>query len=71
MCEQRLLTPGEVATWLGVPIATLYAQRYRGDLPGSLGLRVGRHLRFDRFDLEAWIDSQKLVDSTTWRSGRV
>jgi excisionase family DNA binding protein len=54
-----LLEPAEVAEWLKLPVTTLYAQRYRGKPPGSLGIRVGRHLRFDRNDLEAWIESLK------------
>jgi hypothetical protein len=55
----RLLDPVEVSEWLAVPVTSLYAQRYRGKSPGNLGLRVGRHLRFDPSDLEAWIEAQK------------
>jgi hypothetical protein len=42
----RLMTPDEVCEMFGLPSrATLYAQRYRGDPPGSLAILVGRHLR--------------------------
>ena len=56
----RLLTPDEVCSLLGLPgRSTLYAQRYRGDPPGSLGLLVGRHLRWDPLDLQDWLNGLK------------
>lgn len=55
---ERLLTLAEVAAYLGLPPTSLYRQRYVGDPPGSLGFRVGRHIRFRRADLDAWIDAQ-------------
>ena len=30
----------------------------RGEAPGALGVRVGRHVRFRPEDLEAWLDQQ-------------
>lgn len=56
----RLLSVDDVASLLGVPVATLYAWRYRGT--GPRGLRVGRHLRYRRSDLDAWI-RQRLDES--------
>lgn len=53
---ERLLTLEEVADLLRLPVATLYRQRYVGEPPGSLGFRVGRHVRFRGADLEAWIE---------------
>lgn len=47
------MTAAEVAEHLGVPVATLYQWRYRRE--GPRGLRVGRHLRYRRADVEAWI----------------
>lgn len=52
----RLLSAQEVADYLGVPIATIYTWRHRSQ--GPLGLRVGRHLRYRRRDVEAWIELQ-------------
>ncbi len=49
----RLLTVEELADYLGVPVATIYAWRYRGE--GPPGFRVGRHLRFRQSDVEQWI----------------
>jgi predicted DNA-binding transcriptional regulator AlpA len=51
-----IVTPGQLADFLGVPVATLYAWRYTGD--GPPGFRVGRHLRYRWSDIEAWISGQ-------------
>lgn len=52
----RLLSAQEVAEYLGVPVTTIYTWRHRSQ--GPPGLRVGRHLRYRRRDLEAWIERQ-------------
>ncbi len=52
----RLLTVEDLAEYLGVPVATLYAWRYRRQ--GPPGFRVGRHVRFRRSDVEAWIEDR-------------
>jgi predicted DNA-binding transcriptional regulator AlpA len=59
----RLLSASDVAEWLGIPVASLYSQRYHGRAPGALGIRVGRHLRFRRVDVETWFETQAGVDS--------
>ncbi|MGX7680097.1 helix-turn-helix transcriptional regulator [Jatrophihabitans sp. DSM 45814] len=53
--EERLMTISDVAEHLQVPIATLCSWRSRGD--GPRGFRIGRHVRYRRADLDAWIDS--------------
>ena len=58
---QRLLSAQEVADYLGVPITTIYNWRHRSQ--GPPGFRVGRHLRYRRRDVEAWIERQ-LDDQT-------
>ncbi len=50
---EPLLTVAEVAGYLGVPIKTLYAWRYHRQGPPAL--RVGRHVRYRRSDLEEWV----------------
>jgi excisionase family DNA binding protein len=52
----RLLTAPEVAAFLGIPLQTLYQWRVKGVAPRAV--KVGRHLRFRRADVEAWIDSR-------------
>ncbi len=49
----RLLTVDDLANHLNVPVATIYAWRYRHE--GPPGFRVGRYLRFRRSDVERWI----------------
>jgi excisionase family DNA binding protein len=58
-CSQgeRLLTVEEVAEWLGVPVGTIYAWRYRSTGPASY--KVGRHVRFRRVDVEHWLEDQR------------
>ena len=52
----RLLTILEVAELLGIPVATIYRWRHVGD--GPRGYRIGRHVRFRRAEVEAWIESR-------------
>jgi len=51
-----LLSPQDLAGYLDVPVATVYAWRHRRQ--GPPGFRVGRHLRFRRSDVERWIDER-------------
>jgi excisionase family DNA binding protein len=53
---EPLLSAQDLADFLDVPLATIYAWRYRGD--GPPGFRVGRHLRFRRVDVEGWIEER-------------
>lgn len=64
---ERLITPTELAEYLGVPIATLYVWRHRRLGPPSF--KAGRHLRYRRRDVEQWIDNrvEKVYDSTMAR----
>jgi predicted DNA-binding transcriptional regulator AlpA len=54
----KLLPPKDVSERLGgVPVATLYLWRHRGEGPPAM--KIGRHLRYDEADLEAWIEARK------------
>jgi excisionase family DNA binding protein len=46
----------EVSQLLGVPVATLYGWRHRRE--GPAGYRIGRHVRYRRAAVEAWIETQ-------------
>lgn len=48
---EPLLTPVEAATWLGVHEKTAIRMARGGELPA---LRIGKHWRFRRSDLESW-----------------
>jgi excisionase family DNA binding protein len=50
---EPLLSAQQLADYLEVPIATIYAWRHRGE--GPPGFRVGRHIRYRRTDVELWI----------------
>lgn len=53
---RQLMTPKELAEFLGVPIATLYQWRHKGE--GPAGIRVGRHLRYRPEVVDAWLEGQ-------------
>lgn len=52
-----LLSPSELATYLAVPLATVY--RWRSRREGPVGLRVGKHVRYRVDDVERWLDLQR------------
>ena len=52
----RLLSVEDLADYLDVPVATIYAWRHRRQ--GPPGFRVGRHLRFRSSDIERWIEDR-------------
>ncbi len=56
----RLLTVEDLAEYLGVPVATLYAWRYHRQ--GPPGFRVGRHVRYRWADIEEWISDRIKTD---------
>ena len=58
---EPLISAQELAEYLDVPVATVYAWRYRRQ--GPPGLRVGKHLRYRRIDVNDWINGQ-LEDSS-------
>jgi excisionase family DNA binding protein len=50
-----LLSPSELAGYLGVPVKTIYQWHHRGS--GPRYLKVGRHVRYRRSDVELWLES--------------
>ncbi len=57
MTIDALWTTEQLAEFLGVPVATVYAWRSRGEGPPAF--RVGRYLRFRADDVVAWLDRQR------------
>jgi excisionase family DNA binding protein len=55
--RERLMSPVEVARFLGVPLRTLYRWRSRGD--GPRGYRLGRHVRYRVDDVERWLEDHR------------
>jgi len=52
-----LLSTSELATFLGVPVATIYAWRQKGY--GPKGIRIGRHVRYRKEDVDTWLRRQE------------
>lgn len=52
----RLLSPAELADYLGIPVQTIYQWRHRGE--GPPGYRVGRHVRYRWTHIVSWLESQ-------------
>lgn len=50
------ISPEQLAAELSIPVKTLYQWRWRGT--GPRGHRIGRHLRYRRRDIEAWLATQ-------------
>jgi excisionase family DNA binding protein len=57
-----LLSIQDLAAYLDLPVATLYAWRYRGQ--GPSGFRVGRHIRYRQSDVDQWIMDQLAASSS-------
>lgn len=53
---EGLLTVEDVATFCAVPTKTVYEWNSNGT--GPRRLRVGKHVRYRRADVDAWLDSQ-------------
>lgn len=60
--RRPLATSEEVAEFLGVPVATLYAWRYRRKNEGPKSSKVGKYVRYRWADVEAWLDARQSVD---------
>ncbi|HZD24135.1 MAG TPA: helix-turn-helix domain-containing protein [Acidimicrobiia bacterium] len=64
-----LLSVQDLAAYLDLPVATLYAWRYRG--LGPSGFRVGRHIRYRQSDVDRWIcDQVATSDSSATSASR-
>lgn len=51
-----LLSTEELAEYLDVPVATVYAWRYHRK--GPPGFRIGRYVRYRLSDVEDWLSSR-------------
>ena len=54
---ESLLTPDQVSEMLGVPVATIYRWRLTGY--GPKAIKIGKHLRWRRATLDAWLAAQE------------
>ena len=57
MQEDRLWSIKDLSDYLGgISLASIYQWRYRGE--GPTALKVGRHLRYRKVDVDAWLEQQ-------------
>ena len=54
--DDEIMSPAGLAEYLHVPLNTVYAWRARGD--GPRGARVGKHVRYRKCDVDAWLASR-------------
>jgi excisionase family DNA binding protein len=54
--DGRLLSPDELAAWLGVPVTWVYAKAASSDLPHY---KLGHYLRFDPREVNAYLGTQR------------
>lgn len=57
----RLLSTEALAEYLGVPIKTVYTWNSEGS--GPRRIRVGKHVRYRRSDVDAWLDARAIDPS--------
>lgn len=54
--DNKLLTVDDLASYLGVPVNTVYQWRKTGK--GPTGYRIGKYVRFRAHEVDAWIAEQ-------------
>jgi len=57
METDELMSPTELAEWLGIPVSTIYNWRYESS--GPPGYKIGRHVRYRRNEVENWFEQQR------------
>jgi len=58
------MTIRQASDYLAIPVPTLYTRVFKRTIPF---VRLGRSIRFDRSDLDAWVDSSKVSPAKAWR----
>ena len=57
LLRKPIWTVEELAAFLSLPVKTIYVQRAKGDL--CAGYRFGKHVRFKREDVLAWLETKR------------
>jgi excisionase family DNA binding protein len=53
-----LMTTAQLASYLSVPVSTIYKWRTTGTEPTGAAHRVGRYLRWNIVAVDAWLDAR-------------
>ena len=56
--EKRLMNVKELSVYLSMPVPTIYTYVCMGKIPPQCIKRIGRALRFDIKEIDAWIGNQ-------------
>lgn len=56
MTADEYMSPADIAAMLNVPLDTVRKWRHAGDYPPAV--RVGKHIRSRRVDVDAWLASK-------------
>lgn len=64
---EEFLNSQQVATWLQMPMATLYKKNSDGS--GPRRYKVGKRVLYRRKDVEAWLEKQLVLDATGLDAG--
>lgn len=63
---EPLLTLKETAEYLRLTPGALYMQRYRGEKPGALGIRVGKRILYRPSDIDRFLDERLSQVDADW-----
>ena len=63
---EPLLTLQEAADYLRLTPSALYSQRYKGEDPGALGIRVGKKVLYRPADIDHFLD-ERLAEAQATR----
>ncbi|KAF0125442.1 MAG: hypothetical protein FD189_1624 [Elusimicrobia bacterium] len=58
--EKRLLNIKELSEYLGTPKSSIYTQICLGKIPPACIVKMGRALRFERAEIDKWINARRL-----------
>lgn len=57
--KARLFSVQQLSIYLDMPVATIYSKKCRGDFPAKCIVKLDDKLRFDRAEIDHWIDEHK------------
>lgn len=57
--DKRLLSVTELSHYLAMPVASIYTYVHNGRIPAAAVVRMGRALRFERVEIDRWVNDQK------------
>lgn len=60
----KLLTPQQLADWLGVKLSTIYQWTHIGYIPH---VKLGKFVRFRESEIVKWIEKREVEGRTTQR----